>query len=45
MERILRHRRVGRGRSLQYLVLWKGFDVADATWEPESHVTNASDAV
>ena len=39
MARVLRHRR--RGRGLQYLVEWDGYDVADATWEPESHLANA----
>ena len=39
VEHILRHRR--RGRGLQYLVAWQGYDVADATWEPESHLCHA----
>ena len=37
--RVLRHR--CRGRGLQYLVEWKGYDVADATWKPERHRENA----
>ena len=37
--RVLRHRR--RGRGLQFLVAWEGYDVADATWEPEHHLANA----
>ena len=36
---VLCHRR--RGRGLQYLVEWEGYDVADATWEPELHLVNA----
>ena len=37
--RVLRHRR--RGHGLQYLVEWEGYDMADATWEPECHLVNA----
>ena len=40
---IVRHRR--RGRGLQYLVEWVGYDVADATWEPERHLVHAPDKV
>ena len=36
---VLRYRH--RGRGLQYLVEWEGYDVADATWEPEHHLENA----
>ena len=31
---ILGHRYVGRYRTLQYRVLWRGFDIGQATWEP-----------
>jgi len=34
VERIVAHR-AKKGRR-EYLVLWKGYDLADATWEPES---------
>ena len=27
----------------RYLVLWKGYPLTEATWEPESHLTNALD--
>ena len=27
----------------RYLVLWKGYPLTEATWEPESHLTNAPD--
>ena len=40
-EAILRHR--GKGVRCQYLVSWKGYDYLEATWKPESHLTNASD--
>ena len=28
----------GRGQSIQYFVLWKGYPMSDATWEPLSHL-------
>ena len=33
----------GKGARCRYLVLWKGYPLHEATWEPESHLTNASD--
>ena len=39
VEAILRHR--GKGARRQYLVSWKGYDLSEATWEPESHLANA----
>ena len=39
VEVILRHR--GKGARHQYLVSWKGYDLSEATWEPESHLANA----
>ena len=41
VEAILRHR--GEGVRHQYLVLWKGYDLSEATWEPKSHLANALD--
>ena len=33
----------GTGARRRYLVLWKGYPLTEATWEPESHLTNAPD--
>ena len=41
IEAILRHQ--GKGARRQYLVLWKEYDLSEATWEPESHLANAPD--
>ena len=41
VERILRDR--GTPNRREYLILWKGFDLMEATWEPEAHLANASD--
>ena len=41
VEQILRHR--GSVRHRQYLVLWKGYPVHEATWEPASNLTNCPD--
>ena len=32
-------------RRLQYLVLWKGYPLSDATWELVTHLQNASEAI
>ena len=40
VEGILRHQ--GKGARRHYLVLWKGYPLHEATWEPESHLANAS---
>ena len=39
VEGILRHQ--GKGARRRYLVLWKGYPLHEATWEPESHLANA----
>jgi len=39
VDSIKNHRK--RGRSYQYLVVWKGY--SDETWEPESNLKNASE--
>jgi hypothetical protein len=36
MESILNHR--GKGKTWKYLIKWKGYDLSDATWEPEDNV-------
>ena len=41
VEGILQHQ--GTGACHWYLVLWKGYPLTEATWEPESHLTNALD--
>ena len=39
------HRGRLRKGEQQYLVVWKGHDMAEATWEPEGNLTNAQDAI
>ena len=34
VERIIGHQKQGRGH--QYHVLWKGYPITEATWEPET---------
>ena len=34
IERIIKHQR--RGRGYQYYVLWEGYPITEASWEPES---------
>ena len=34
VERILKHR--GRRRGYQFYVLWEGYPITEASWEPES---------
>jgi transposase InsO family protein len=41
VEAILDHRR--RHRQTQYLIKWVGYPDHDATWEPESNLSNAAD--
>ena len=45
VERILDHRSYGRRKVLQYLILWKGYPVHEATWEPIEHLDGALDLV
>ena len=39
VEAIARHR--GKGARWRYLVIWKGYPLLEATWEPESHLLHA----
>ena len=39
VEVILRHK--GTGARCLYLVMWKGYPIIEACWEPESHLQNA----
>jgi hypothetical protein len=39
VERVLSQR--GRGKNAKYLVLWKGYPYAEATWEPASALSKA----
>ena len=37
--------RLGKGNIPEYLVLWKGYGVHDATWEPARNLQNAPVAI
>ena len=39
VEAILAHRH--QGRSLQYLIKWKGYDTSYNTWEPQQNLQNS----
>ena len=39
VEAILRHK--GKGARHLYLVMWKGYPITKASWEPESHLRHA----
>ena len=41
VEAILAHRK--RGRQIQYLVKWRGYDLSNNTWEPETNLSNADE--
>ena len=43
VESILRHK--GKGARKQYLVLWKGYPLDEATWEPEAHLDHAPEVL
>ena len=39
VEAILKHK--GKSARRLYLVMWKGYPITEASWEPESHLQNA----
>ena len=43
VESIARHR--GKGARTRYLVIWKGYPLSEATWEPESSLLRAPDVL
>ena len=43
VESIVRHR--GKGRRKEYLVVWKGYPLHEATWLKEEDLINAQDAL
>jgi hypothetical protein len=48
VDRILEHRYLRRGNGrpqLQYKVLWKGYPIHDATWEPVHNLTRCQDTI
>jgi hypothetical protein len=45
VEKILKSRRTGRGKRLQYYVRWKGYGPNDDTWEPVENLQHAQEAV
>ena len=38
VERILKSRRMGKNKTLQYLIRWKGYSQAHDSWEPAKQV-------
>jgi hypothetical protein len=48
VDRILEHRYLCRGNGrpqLQYKVLWKGYCIHDATWEPVHNLTRCEETI
>lgn len=43
VDRILRHRK--RNNKFEYHVLWKGYPITEATWEPEENLERAQDVI
>jgi hypothetical protein len=45
VEKILRSRRHGRWKKLQYFVRWKGYGQEEDTWEPVENLQNARELI
>ena len=45
VDNMLASRQTGKGRTLQYLVKWKGFLEAHNLWEPKQNLDNATQLV
>ncbi len=46
VERVLRHRKLrGRGKGREFLVLWKGHDLSEASWVRESDMGHAREVL
>jgi Chromo (CHRromatin Organisation MOdifier) domain len=43
VEQILKHRKQGRG--YEYLVKWAGYPITEASWEPKSNLTGATETL
>jgi Chromo (CHRromatin Organisation MOdifier) domain len=43
VEQILKHRK--RGRGYEYLVKWAGYPITEASWEPKSNLTGATETL
>lgn len=45
VDKILKSRRTGRSKKLEYYIRWKGYGPNDDTWEPVENVANAKEAI
>ena len=47
VEEIINHRKRRRDRTtkIEYLILWKGYQRHEMTWEPEENVVNAQEKI
>ena len=43
VEKILDHRK--RGKGIEYLIAWKGYPMAERSWEPDKNLTHAPEAL
>ena len=42
VEKLVTHRRMGRGRGWEFLVKWQGFSEIENSWEPEKNITDST---